>query len=39
MVITYSEIKWDPHGVEMATNRPYVDNDIRVDAMTEGDKI
>ena len=23
MVLTYSEIEWDPHGVEMATNRTY----------------
>ena len=38
MVLTDSEIEWDPHGSEMATNRPYGDNAILVKAMTAGEK-
>ena len=38
MVIIDSETESDSHGVEMASNRPYGDNDIRVNAMTAGDK-
>ena len=28
MVLIYIEIEWDPHGLEMATNRPSGDNTI-----------
>ena len=38
MVITDSELEWDPHGVEMDTNRPYRENAIRVNAITVGEK-
>ena len=38
MVFTDSEIKWDTHGVETATNRPYGETYIRVNAMIVGDK-
>ena len=38
MVLTDSEIEWDPHVLEMATNRPYGENYIRVNSMVEGDK-
>ena len=38
MVLTDSEIEWDPYGSEMATNRPYGDNDIQVNAIPEAEK-
>ena len=38
MVLTDSEIEWDPHGVKMDNNRPYGDNAIRLNAMKEGYK-
>ena len=38
MVLTDSEIEWDPHGAEMATNRPYGENAIRFNSMMAGDK-
>ena len=38
MVLTDIEIEWDLQGLEMATNRPYGDNAIRVNSMATGDK-
>ena len=28
LVLTEKDLEWDPHDVEMATNRPYGDNDV-----------
>ena len=38
MVVIESETESDLHGVEMTSNRPYGDNDIKVNAMIAGDK-
>ena len=38
MVVIESETESDLHGVEMTSNRPYGDNDIKVNAMMAGDK-
>ena len=38
MVITDSELEWYPNYVEMVANRPYGDNYVQVNPITEGDK-
>ena len=39
MVAIESETESDLRGVEMTSNRPYVDNDIKVNSMMAGNKI
>ena len=38
MVLTASDLEWDPHDVEMADNRPHGYNAVQVNDTRTGDK-